>query len=101
MDPDDSALWYLVAGTRGGPTRLQMMLELLKRPYNANQLAERLSLDYKTVRRHLEVLLENGLITASKEMKYGELYHLSDYARSKVRIFESILKKLREEDSGK
>jgi DNA-binding transcriptional ArsR family regulator len=96
MASDDSALWYLIAGTRGGPTRLQIMLELLRRPYNANQLTERLGLDYKTVRRHLEVLVESGLITISKEMKYGELYHLSDYARSKVKVFEKILEKIRE-----
>jgi DNA-binding transcriptional ArsR family regulator len=96
MASDDSALWYLIAGTRGGPTRLQIMLELLKRPYNANQLTERLGLDYKTVRRHLEVLVENGLIFVSKEMKYGELYHLSDYTREKVKDFERILNKIRE-----
>ena len=97
MTFDDGALWYLVAGTRGGPTRLQIMLELLERPYNANQLTERLGLDYKTVRRHLEVLEENGLVRISKEKRYGELYHLSDYAREKVKVFEKILEKVRKE----
>ncbi|MBI5046558.1 winged helix-turn-helix transcriptional regulator [Candidatus Micrarchaeota archaeon] len=103
MDDYDSVLWHLIAGTRGGPTRLQILLELYRRPYNTNQIAELLALDYKTVTRHLEILVENGLITTSKEVKqkrYGELYHLTDFARSKVQIFAKILERVKKEDLG-
>ncbi len=94
MDDSDNVLWHLVAGTRGGPTRLQIMAALSERPFNANQLTGMLGLDYKTVRHHLDVLVENGLVTISKEKKYGELYHLTPYAKEKLKAFERIIDKL-------
>lgn len=94
MDDSDNVLWHLIAGTRGGPTRLQIMAALSDRPFNANQLTGMLGLDYKTVRHHLDVLVENGLVTISKEKKYGELYHLTAYAREKLKAFEKIIDKL-------
>ena len=93
MDDSDNLMWHLIVGTRGGPTRLQILALLSKRPYNANQLTSILKFDYKTVRHHLEVLLENGLVHISKK-RYGELYHLTDYARLKLKAFEKILEEL-------
>jgi predicted transcriptional regulator len=55
-------LWWVIAGTRGGASRAKIILFLKERPSNASQLAELLGMDYKTVRHHLEVLLENRLI---------------------------------------
>jgi len=69
-------LWYLMAGTRGGSTRASIMKYLGERPYNANQLAQALNLDYKTVRHHLNVLLKNGIITKGSD-RYPEIYFLS------------------------
>ncbi len=46
------------------------------RPSNANQLAETLNLDYKTIRHHLDVLLKNGVIV-SQGAGYGMVYFLS------------------------
>ena len=43
--------------SRGGPTRVTLVKELIKEPTNANRLAEKLNLDYTTVRHHLEVLI--------------------------------------------
>jgi DNA-binding transcriptional ArsR family regulator len=43
---------------------------------NANQLATRLGMDYKTVRHHLTVLLKNHLVVAVGE-RYGEMYFIS------------------------
>jgi len=42
-------LWWLIARSKGGENRARIILELKKRPYNANKLAEQLSLDYKTI----------------------------------------------------
>ena len=81
-------------GTRGGPTRLQIINALSKRPYNANQLATIIHIDYKTVKHHMGVLLENSIVSLSKEKRYGELYHLTEYAKSKLGMFDSIIKKL-------
>ncbi|MBI5224063.1 winged helix-turn-helix transcriptional regulator [Candidatus Micrarchaeota archaeon] len=92
---DDAAFWHLISGTRGGPNRLQILLELSRRPYNANQLSELLALDYKTTKRHLELLLQASLVQISEEPKYGELYFITDYAKEKIKDFEKSLEKIR------
>jgi DNA-binding transcriptional ArsR family regulator len=43
---------------------------------NANQLADTLGMDYKTVRHHLTVLSRNRLILSEGE-GYGTMYFLS------------------------
>ena len=73
----DQMLWYLLAGTRGGPNRLRILALLKERPYNAHQLAELLSLDYRTVRHHLRIFVTNGLLVNPVEDRYGSLYFLS------------------------
>lgn len=57
-------LWYLIAGTRGGMNRAKIIWVLHERPSNANMIAEGLQLDYKTVRHHLDVLRDNGIVMA-------------------------------------
>lgn len=69
-------LRYLMEGTRGGNTRALILKNLSERPHNANQLAEALNLDYKTVRHHLNVLLKNGIIT-KKSDGYTAIYFIS------------------------
>ena len=64
-------LWWLIAGSRGGANRAQMIRALKERPYNAHQLAEAMHLDYKTVRHHLKVLSENSVVVASGKDPYG------------------------------
>lgn len=94
FDNSDNILWHLIAGTKGGPNRLQILFLLSSSPYNANQLTKDLKLDYKTVKHHLEILVENGLVNVSKEKKYGELYYLTNFAREKLKIFEKAWEKL-------
>ncbi len=69
-------LWWLIAGTRGGANRARILMLLHDTPSNANQLAETLNLDYKTIRHHLDVLLKNGAIVTQGE-GYGMVYFLS------------------------
>lgn len=72
-----SLLWYLLAGTRGGPSRIRI-LELLRRsPHNPNQLALALGVDYRTIRHHLRILEQNGLIRRPVGNKYAAPYELS------------------------
>ncbi len=84
MDPVDAGFWHLIAGTRGGPTRLGILLALLEGPLNANQICEIMSMDYKTVRHHLDILEKNHLLEVSKEKKYGEQYALREFVREKL-----------------
>lgn len=86
-------MWYLIAGTRGGKTRARILNALLDRPYNANQLTEVLSLDYKTIKHHLEVLRKNNLIEVEGE-KYGMIYFPSSTMEASLEEFNKILKKM-------
>ncbi len=89
-------LWWLIAGSSGGPNRAKIIMALYERPYNAHQLAEKLNLNYKTIRHHLKVLEENNVITSSGQ-KYGELYFLSDQMMENYDVFHDIWEELRPE----
>lgn len=90
-------LWWLIAGSKGGENRARIIIELKTRPYNANKLAEKLSLDYKTIRHHMDVLDENGIVESTGE-KYGALYFLSDEMEKNYGTFEDIWEEFKEND---
>jgi DNA-binding transcriptional ArsR family regulator len=73
----EKALWYLLAGTRGGANRVRLIRAIEDRPRNANQLSEHLDLDYNTVRHHLDMLLDHDVVERSGD-EYGALYFLTD-----------------------
>jgi DNA-binding transcriptional ArsR family regulator len=83
-------LWWLIAGSKGGINRAKIIKELHDRPYNANQITERLGLDYKTVRHHLKVLSENGIIESNSGEKYGTMYFLSKNMEEDYALFLDI-----------
>ncbi len=89
-------LWYLIAGTRGGVNRAKIIRLLNERPYNVNQLAELIGVDYKTIRHHMDVLEENEIVTSAGE-KYGMLYFLSNKMEKNyetfLAIWEEVVKK--------
>lgn len=85
----ESVLWYVLTGTRGGPNRARILQTIDDQPRNANQLAEALELDYKTVRHHLDVLRENGIVTRSGD-EYGAIYLPSEQARAHWALIEQI-----------
>ncbi len=66
-------LWWVIAGNRGGPNRARIITTIKERPLNANQLAQTLGMDYKTIRHHLKVLLKNRLILEVGE-GYGSMF---------------------------
>jgi DNA-binding transcriptional ArsR family regulator len=86
-------LGWLIAGTRGGPTRAKIITALRETPQNANQLASRLRMDYRTIRHHLEVLEKNKIIVSAGE-GYGTTYFLSPIMEENYALFEEILKKI-------
>lgn len=87
-------IWWVFAGTVGGPNRARIVRALKGKPYNANQLAGKLDLNYKTVRHHLKILIENDMITSTGKNKYGELYFLSTKMEENYDIFRDIWKEL-------
>jgi len=86
----EGVLWYVLSGTRGGPNRARILKALKRRPRNANQLAEDLDLDYKTVRHHLDVLLDNGVVDNTGG-DYGSVYTLTDRTEQYWDTIEEII----------
>jgi len=86
-------LGWLIAGTRGGPTRARIIETLKQTPQNANQLATLLNMDYRTIRHHLKVLQKNKIVTTAGE-GYGTTYFLSQTMEENYVVFEEILKGL-------
>ncbi len=86
-------LWYLIAGTRGGVNRAKIIKLLNERPYNVNQLAEIIKVDYRTIRYHMDVLEENEIVTSAGE-KYGMLYFLSSKMEKNYETFLTIWKEV-------
>ncbi len=89
----EAALWYVLTGTRGGPNRVRILRAVAERPRNANQLAEALDLDYKTVRHHLDVLVDNDIVEASGD-DYGAVYLPTDAVRDHWDTVEEIMEEV-------
>ncbi len=87
-------LWYLLGGTRGGPTRAEILKVLQERPLNANQLAESLGVDYKTIQHHLRVLEDNGLVAPSEKGAYGAMIFLTPKMEEALPFLEEIWSKI-------
>ena len=86
-------LLYLFTSTRGGFTRLRIIVLLLQRPYNTHQLSQELQLDYKAVQHHMQVLEKNNLVAKIGE-KYGAIYHLSNFLEVNIRALDEAIDKL-------
>ena len=86
-------LFYIFTSTRGGYTRLRIIMMLLERPLNTHQLALELSLDYKAVQHHMKVLEKNNIVSKIGE-KYGAIYHLSNFLEINIRSLDEAIDKL-------
>ncbi len=89
----EAVLWYVLTGTRGGPNRIRILRAIEVRPRNANQLAELLELDYSTIRHHLDVLTEHGIVMKTGG-EYGAVYSLTTEARHNWELIEEIATEL-------
>jgi DNA-binding transcriptional ArsR family regulator len=87
--PDPNAkriFWYLFAGSRGGINRVKIIDLLKEHPYNINQLAAALKLDYKAIQHHISILEKDNIISRIGE-KYGVQYFLSNYLEANIDAF--------------
>ena len=87
-------LWYLFAGSKGANNRIKIIDLLKERPYNMNQLAEALGLDYKAIQHHITVLEKNNLVSRMGE-KYGVVYFISNYLEVNIEAFNEIKSKIK------
>jgi DNA-binding transcriptional ArsR family regulator len=86
----EKALWYLLAGTRGGENRARIIRALRERPRNANQLTDVLNVDYNTTRYHLDKLVDHDVVESGGD-DYGKLYFLTDRFEHHEAEFENII----------
>jgi len=86
-------LWFVFAGSRGGVNRFRIISELRENPMNANQLSNRLQLDYKAIQHHIGVLEKNSLVEKEGE-RYGVTYFVSAFLEANMEAFEEIAEKL-------
>lgn len=87
-------LWHLLGGTRGGPLRIRILHLLCDRPYNTNQIATRLGIDYKTAQHHLRVLKKNRLIDEQGTGQYGSVFFWSRDMEDSEGAFHQIAAKV-------
>ena len=93
-DPDAKRLlWFVFAGSRGGLNRLKIISKLRENPFNTNQLAKEMGLDYKAIQHHIRVLEKNNMITKVGE-KYNVTYFILTYLEVNMEAFEEIEGKL-------
>jgi len=86
-------LLYLFTSTRGGLTRLRIIIHLLDQPYNTHQLAQKLELDYKAVQHHMKVLEKNNMVSKIGD-KYGAIFHLSNFLEINIGALDEAIDKL-------
>ena len=84
---------YLFTSTRGGFTRLRIIMKLLDQPYNTHKLALELALDYKAVQHHMKVLEKNNMVSRIGK-KYGAVYHLSAFLEMNIGALDLAIDKL-------
>ncbi len=86
-------LLYLFTSTRGGFTRLRIIMHLLDQPYNTHQLSKELHLDYKAIQHHMKVLEKNNMVSKIGE-KYGAIFHLSTFLEINIGALDEAIEKL-------
>ncbi|ACV48923.1 MULTISPECIES: winged helix-turn-helix domain-containing protein [Halomicrobium] len=89
----EKALWYLLTATRGGENRARIIDALSDRPMNANELAEELDVGYKTIRHHMDQLIEHDVVEPG-DTDYAKLYFLTDRFERNRETFEEIMERI-------
>jgi predicted transcriptional regulator len=93
MDSLKNLLYWLIANSLGGFNRGRILEELFQKPQNANELSKNLDIEYKTIRYHLKVLEENGILT-SVGGGYGKTYFPAETLETNKQYFVEIWDKI-------
>ncbi len=86
-------LSYLMLGQQGGENRIKILESIKERSYNLNQLSNELELNYRTIKHHIDILLEYDLIVSSGE-GYGDVYFISPKLEKNYTLLKEIERKL-------
>ena len=91
--PLKQLLGWLITGTKGGKTRAQIIETVRSNPQNANQLATKLKVDYKTIRHHITILEKHKIVIPVGE-HYSTVYFLSQQMEENYSVFREITEKM-------
>jgi DNA-binding transcriptional ArsR family regulator len=94
-------LWYLLVGTRGGENRLRIVDLLQTRRMNAHEAAKELGLDYRTIRHHLVLLEQAGVVTRPLGDVYGSPYEVTAHLLAGLPALDEIRRERSERIRGR
>jgi len=89
MESMKRLIFWLLEGTKGGPTRIQLLSILAKKPMNLRQLSLAAKLNYKTVEHHIDLLSKNSIVDCMGN-GYGQVYFVSEYVLAQKEIAEIL-----------
>ena len=94
VHPQTKAMfWFLFASSKGAITRIKIANLLREQALNAHQISKELSLDYKTVKHHLNLLEKNNLLEKFAA-DYGSTYYISNLLEENHSIFDEIVSRM-------
>ncbi len=92
MDSFQQAVYWLIAGSKGGINRAKILFALEKEPMNSNVLSKKMKVDYKTIQHHISLLLENHLIVKTGS-KYGQVFFVSPQLKENWSLLKKLFEK--------
>lgn len=66
VEINDKELLNFLVGRKGGKTSILILDLILQKPYNKNQLARQLELDYNTINYHIKIMCNHDYIKGEK-----------------------------------
>lgn len=91
FDIKDKELLNFLVGREGGKTSILILDLIIEKPYNKNQLANKLGLDYNTINYHIKLMCAHDYVTAEKFEKIVYYYPSEKFYNSKKEY--NLLKK--------
>lgn len=66
VDIKDKELLNFLVGREGGKTSIRILDLILQKPFNKNQIARKLGLDYNTVKYHIKIMCDHDYISEER-----------------------------------
>lgn len=93
-----SLFQHMFLGSKGGFTRVKILVHLKEKERNANELTTAIGMDYSTIDHHLNVLLKNNLIVRRTE-GYGATFAISALTAENWEFIQDIWDKLNKSEA--
>jgi DNA-binding MarR family transcriptional regulator len=100
MDYFQQTIYWLIAGSKGGKSRISILKEIEKKPANLNEIAKRTGMNYKTAQHHIELMEKNGLITKIGN-KYGQIYFYSEKLKENAELLKKMITEQNDKEGKK